>query len=53
LEAKGRLEETKPTEHVGQLRLRYRQYLEDVRGLAPATIAPERVNDNETSDLII
>jgi site-specific recombinase XerD len=39
LEAKGRLEETKPTEHVGQLRLRYRQYLEDVRGLAPATIA--------------
>jgi len=39
LKAEGRLEGIKPTEHAGQLRLRYRQYLEDVRGLAPATIA--------------
>ena len=39
LKAEGRLEETKPAEHLGQLLLRYRQYLEDVRGLAPATIA--------------
>ncbi len=39
LKAEGRLEESTPTDHVGQLRLRYRQYLQDVRGLAPATIA--------------
>jgi integrase/recombinase XerD len=39
LKAEGRLEGINPTEHAGQLRLRYRQYLEDVRGLAPATIA--------------
>jgi site-specific recombinase XerD len=39
LKAEGRLEESTPTEHVGQLRLRYRQYLQDVRGLAPTTIA--------------
>jgi len=39
LKAEGRLEEIKPTEHLGQLLLRYRQYLEEVRGLAPATIA--------------
>lgn len=39
LKTERRFEEARPTEHVGQLRLRYRQYLEDVRGLAPATIA--------------
>jgi integrase/recombinase XerD len=38
LKAEGRLERTKPPEQVGQLRLRYRQYLEDMRGLASATI---------------
>ena len=39
LRAKGRLGGIDPTEQAGQLRLRYRRYLEDVRGLAPATIA--------------
>jgi site-specific recombinase XerD len=39
LQTEGRLEETEPTGHVGQLRLRYRQYLQNVRGLAPTTIA--------------
>jgi len=43
LKAEGRLEETKPTDSVGQLRLRYRQYLDDVRGLAPATIGQHLV----------
>jgi site-specific recombinase XerD len=43
LEAEGRLEKTKPTEPIGQLRLRYRQYLEDVRGLASATIGQHLV----------
>ncbi len=43
LKAEGRFEETKPTEHVGQLRQRYRQYLEDVRGLAPSTIGQHLV----------
>src|SRR5664279_1115471 len=38
LKAEGRLERTKPPEQVGQLRLRYRQYLKDTRGLASATI---------------
>ena len=38
LKEEGRLEKPKPTGRVGQLRLRYRQYLEDVRGLASATI---------------
>ncbi|WP_201842820.1 tyrosine-type recombinase/integrase [Microvirga zambiensis] len=38
LKAEGRLEETKPQEPVEQLLLRYREYLLDVRGLAPATI---------------
>lgn len=37
--AEGRLEKTEPTGHVGRLQARYRQYLQDVRGLAPATIA--------------
>jgi site-specific recombinase XerD len=39
LKVEGRLEESTPTDQVGLLRLRYRQYLQDVRGLAPATIA--------------
>ena len=39
LRAKGRLGGIDPTEQAGQLRLRYRRYLEDARGLAPATIA--------------
>jgi site-specific recombinase XerD len=43
LRAEGRLEITKPTDHIGQLRLRYRQYLDDVRGLAPATIGQHLV----------
>jgi integrase/recombinase XerD len=43
LEAEGRLEKTKPTEPIGQLRLRYRQYLEDARGLASATIGQHLV----------
>jgi len=38
LKAEGRLEETKPQGPVEQLLLRYREYLRDVRGLAPATI---------------
>lgn len=43
LKEKGRLEETTPTDHVGQLQQRYRQYLDDVRGLAPATIGQHLV----------
>jgi len=43
LKAEGRLAVMEPTEHVGQLRLRYRQYLDDVRGLAPATIGQHLV----------
>jgi site-specific recombinase XerD len=39
LKVAGRLEESTPTDQVGLLRLRYRQYLQDVRGLAPTTIA--------------
>jgi integrase/recombinase XerD len=39
LKVAGRLEESTPTDQVGLLRLRYRQYLQDVRGLSPATIA--------------
>ena len=39
LKVEGRLEESTPTDQVGLLRLRYRQYLQDVRGSAPATIA--------------
>ncbi|MHC2419608.1 integrase/recombinase XerD [Sinorhizobium meliloti] len=38
LKAEGRLEETQPQGPVEQLLLRYREYLLDVRGLAPATI---------------
>jgi integrase/recombinase XerD len=38
LEAEGRLERSKPTDAIGQLRLRYQKYLEDVRGLVSATI---------------
>ena len=38
LKAEGRLEETPPQGPVEQLLLRYREYLLDVRGLAPATI---------------
>jgi site-specific recombinase XerD len=43
LKAEGRLEKTKPTGQVGQLRLRYQQYLEDARGLALATIGQHLV----------
>ena len=43
LKEEGRLEKAKPTGQVGQLRLRYRQYLEDVRGLASATIGQHLV----------
>jgi integrase/recombinase XerD len=43
LNEEGRLEKTKPTEQVGQLRLRYRQYLEGVRGFASATIGQHLV----------
>jgi integrase/recombinase XerD len=43
LKEEGRLEKTKPTEQVGQWRLRYRQYLEDVRGLASTTIGQHLV----------
>lgn len=43
LEAEGRFEEMRSTEHVGQLQMRYRQYLDDVRGLAPATIGQHLV----------
>jgi integrase/recombinase XerD len=43
LKAKRRLEETKPTDDVGHLRQRYRQYLDDVRGLAPSTISQHLV----------
>jgi integrase/recombinase XerD len=43
LQEEGRLERTKSTEPVGQLRLRYRQFLEDVRGLASATIGQHLV----------
>jgi site-specific recombinase XerD len=38
LKAEGRLEIAKPTDQVEQLRLRYQQYLGEVRGLASATI---------------
>lgn len=37
LMGEGRLEAANPTDHLGQLLQRYRRYLDDVRGLAPAT----------------
>jgi integrase/recombinase XerD len=47
LEAEGRLEKSKPTDAIGQLRLRYQRYLEDVRGLVSATIGQHLVTIDE------
>ncbi|MBB5578051.1 MULTISPECIES: tyrosine-type recombinase/integrase [Rhizobium] len=47
LKAEGRLEETQPQGPVEQLLLRYREYLRDVRGLAPATIGQHLVTIEE------